>query len=241
MVRKDLREGGELRVCSVELGLVGEADGSAAVSMGDTRVVASLVGPTQPRYGRHELYNQASIEIEINLPNKSVVDGADVNQQKRKYEKFLKEGISGCVDLSKYPRMLILFSVLIINNDGALMSVALNACVLALLDAGVPMHYAPSAVTISAFSQNSETKKYLLLDPTQEEEKDSLANSTIVLRPPGVVGVNSAEACVICSESTGIVSIDTFKNVMTLAAEASLSIHETMKKFMEAKHMGSSL
>ena len=39
--------------------------------------------------------------------------------------------------LSKFPRLFILIKVLIVNDDGAALAVACNACTIALLDSGM--------------------------------------------------------------------------------------------------------
>jgi exosome complex component RRP41 len=233
MLRRDLRNPGDLRPFSVELGLISEADGSAAVSFGNTKVVASLVGPAQPKYGRHELYDRAAIEFDIQITAKTIVEGSDVMQQKKRYEQFLKDALEGCIDATKFPRTLILFNVLMVNNDGSLLEAAVNACVLAVLDAGLPMLFVPTAIAISSFGAQS-TETSLLVDPTLAEETDSSANCTIVLR----VSSGSDRSSVIATECTGLISVEAYKAANELAVLNCQTLLATMRRFMEAKIVG---
>jgi ribonuclease PH len=233
MLRKDLRGEKELRQLTVELGLVTEADGSAAVSMGATKVIASLTGPTQPKFGRHELHDKACIEIEVQIPTKTIVDGMDVMQQKKRYERFLKDSLEGCIDIAQFPRMLLLFNVMVVCNDGALMSTAVNACVLAALDAGLPMFFVPTAVSICTFVKDNKAA-VLILDPTASEEKESTAKCTIVVRQPAP-GEEENGVNFVASECAGLLSLDAYSEVNDLAAQTSVTLHSSMRQFMEAK------
>lgn len=229
MLRKDLRTATQVRPLSVELGLISEADGSAQVSMGNTRVVASLVGPTQPRYGRHEQYDRASVDIEVELPGNQRNDNAEHMQHKRKCEKYLRDSLLSCIELQNFPRMIILFRVLVVSDDGSMFAVALNACVLALLDAGLPMNCVPNAVSLCALQVNSHTK--IALDPSLQEETDCLASYNFTILP-----VNGQESGgIIVTDCSGAISMESLQEASDLAIQTSNALCTTMRKFMEAK------
>ena len=74
--------------------------------------------------------------------------------------------------------MLIYFRIVVISDDGSMMSVALNACVLALLDAGLPMFYVPNSVCFSVAQDKS-----IYLDPSTKEEESAIASLLFTLNP----------------------------------------------------------
>ena len=209
MIRMDLRKTNQARSLSAELGVITEADGSCLLQSGGTKVAASVVGPTQPRYSRHDLHDRASVEIDINMCSKlrpQDSDNFEDTLQRKACGKFIAESITDCLNLEQFPRMLILFTVNVIVADGGLLSTALNACVLALLDGGLLMRYVPCSISICAIrtvsasgdigtirgSNNSScasidnisTEKFytMLLDPNKSEEDEAAARFIYSIR-----------------------------------------------------------
>jgi len=208
MIRSDLRKLEETREVSIELGLISEADGSAEVQAArpvesitkpGTKVVASVSGPTQPRFSRHELYDRASIDFQLDIAVPGVTatswSTADLYTRKKCLIKFLRNVLTPCIRLEDFPRMLIVFNVFVSSSDGAEMGMTLNTCLLALLDASIPLHYIPCAAslcssispsvpvsiaTTSTMAKNETEITQILLDPTREEEENSRSVYTIV-------------------------------------------------------------
>lgn len=241
MLRKDLRTPLQSRPFSVELGVVLEADGSAQIAMGNSRVVASVIGPTQPKYGRHEVFDRATIDIEVELPSGSASNGLDLMQQKRSCESFLKESLATCVDLKRFPRLLILLKVLVVNNDGSILSAALNACILSLLDAGLPMHFVPNAVSLASVVDPVDSTTALVLDPSVEEELTASASYTFTVKPQSFGSENSSEGELIASESSGNFNMTALNEAISLALQTSQQLQVTMRNAMMAKVAPSSL
>lgn len=231
MMRKDLRTPAQTRQLSVELGAVVEADGSAQIAMGNTRIVASVMGPTQPRYSRHEVFDRATVDVEVEIPSNVGSNGMDMMQQKRKCEAYLRESLATCIDLKRFPRLLILFKVLVISNDGSMLSVALNACILSLLDAGLPMNSVPNAVTVCESSRDNT----LLLDPSLEEESASVSSYTFTLKSGPVDVKSSADCELIVSECAGKIEMETLNKAINLAMQTSKELKITMRNLVEAK------
>ena len=231
MLRKDLRSPLQSRALSSELGVVLEADGSAQITMGSSKIVASVVGPTQPKYGRHELFDRASIDVEVELSSSVANNGMDKLQQKKNCESFLKESLSTCIELQQFPRLLILFKVLVVSNDGSMFAVALNTCILALLDAGLPMKFVPNAVSLC--SKNTATE--LFLDPSLEEESEAAANYTFTIKPVPVNNTENVEGEIIVSNCAGSFSMDNLNIAISAAMEASQVAQAMMRSVVEAK------
>lgn len=82
-----------------------------------------------------------------------------------------------------YPRSLITLSIHVLSQDGSLLAACLNACTLALIDAGVPMKdyiCACTAGSTSSYSSNDEAADPLLdLNTMEEQELPFLTVATV--------------------------------------------------------------
>lgn len=166
MLRKDLRTNTQSRPFSVTLGGVGEADGAARVSQGSTLAITTVTGPAQPRYSRHEEYDKCKVEVTVNFASKQS-DSARSFCNESRIVKFIQQVLESCIILENFPRLLIHLNILIVRNEGAALSTALNSCTLALLDAGIPMKAYASCVEVAMLEGG------FAVDPTLEEENDS--------------------------------------------------------------------
>eukprot|EP00571_Detonula_confervacea_P016562 CAMPEP_0172310456 /NCGR_PEP_ID=MMETSP1058-20130122/11494_1 /TAXON_ID=83371 /ORGANISM="Detonula confervacea, Strain CCMP 353" /LENGTH=309 /DNA_ID=CAMNT_0013023263 /DNA_START=52 /DNA_END=978 /DNA_ORIENTATION=- len=101
----------------------------------------------------------------------------------RELEYFLRDALSSCILLEKYPRCVIQVVIQVVQADGSVLGSAVNCAVLALMDAGVAMRGLPVAATCCVVMNNyyavvekneKESKKdnaaTIWLDPTAEEE-----------------------------------------------------------------------
>ena len=108
----------------------------------------------------------------------------------RELEYFLRDALSSCIILERYPRCVIQVVIQIVQADGSVLGSAVNCALLALMDAGVAMWGLPVAstcvvipkscydntTTIDEDDAGVETTKekhdddVIWLDPTAEEE-----------------------------------------------------------------------
>ena len=144
-MRADLRDSFQLREFSAESGIIKEADGSCKFAHGDSAVLVSVYGPCQPKHSRLEMYNRATLDFEFTMPG-------DVRENKSlEYEtvRILRSSLTHCLCLSEFPRLCILIKIVVLNHNGSLVSTSLNACILACVNAGIPMR----CITVS-YSNN---------------------------------------------------------------------------------------
>ena len=176
MPRPDFRDDHQLRPLACVLGEISEATGSCTFSHGHTEATATVYGPSQPKYTRHERFDSACLEVTFSV----LGSGSGTARVERSAAKFLRQALTGAVVLTDHPRMLIAVKVCVVRDDGAMLSVALNAAALALLDAGIGMRYVPNAVTICSSRSSSSA---LVLDPTAAEEDGAAALYLFALNP----------------------------------------------------------
>ena len=131
-----------------ELGVVEAAQGSCRFNSGGTVVLATAEGPM------HDSERAASqdparggLEVRVSLGNRG---GSDRVVVERRLEEELTAVLRNAVDLDAFPRELARVTVLVVVDGGAAATAALNAAVLALLDARLPLASVPLAVDATA-------------------------------------------------------------------------------------------
>lgn len=177
VMRPDGRMSNQIRPYSVEYGVIHEpsAIGSARWTQGRTEILVSVHGPSQPRYNRHEMYNQMTLELDIHR-----VGSSDRSRKEsHSIEMSLHKSLLSCIDVERYPRTILLIKVSIIKDDGSLYGNIFNACIVALLDSSIAMTCTPLATQMSY----SNEIQGLLLDPTYDEEISSNSSIFVVTKP----------------------------------------------------------
>ena len=149
--RTDLRQYEELRPMKVEFDIASEATSSVIVSQGKTKVSVSVYGPAQPRYMRQEEYDKCTLDIEYRANYNTSTSSRNLIENDGKV--MVKKILEPALLLDQFPRMMISMKVNILQDDGSLNAVVLNACTLALCKSGIPMAYIPVSgyVILSVF------------------------------------------------------------------------------------------
>jgi ribonuclease PH len=234
MIRKDLRGWDQTRKIGITLGGVLEADGAARFSLGDTSVLATVSGPAQPRYSRHEDAEKGKIEVEVNMARES-----GVNSNELVVAEYIRNTLTNCVKLEAFPRLLIVVKVLVVRNDGSVLSASVNACILALLDAGIPMNQFATCIEFG-FVSNQQ-----LLDPTSQEEQQSEANVSVAIasnwRQDNII--SATESKIIALEVQGNLTGSDLAATLDNAEKFACSLGITFRKAIENKiiHSNNSL
>lgn len=145
--RLDGRKRDELRETSMEVDVLENAEGSARVETGNTRVVASVFGPQELHPKHLQEPDCAVIKMRYNMAPFSVDDRMRPGPNRRAKEIGLvaKKALVPAVDLHEFPNAGIDISMEIIESDGGTRVTGINAAALALADAGIPMEGLVSA------------------------------------------------------------------------------------------------
>ncbi|KAJ3126402.1 Exosome component 5 [Physocladia obscura] len=147
----------QLRPLATSLSILSRADGSARFSFGKSSVLAAVYGPKEVKL-RDELLDSAKIDV-LFRPLVGISGTAE-----RFYERTIREILEIAILKYLHPRTCIQVTVQVISDDGCILSSAINATILALLDAGVPLKNMVASVTCIV---NSE--RILILDPSKSE------------------------------------------------------------------------
>jgi exosome complex component RRP46 len=228
IMRKDLRQNNQSRKTSIKLGGVVEVDGAAQFSQGNTVVLATISGPAQARYARHENADKCTVEVEVNMAGDSAVSSTASDLV---LSLFIQRALSACIKLDAFPRLLIVVKVLVLRNDGSLLSTALNACTLALLDASTPMRWFAPCVELGFLGDDT-----VLLDPSSSEEHQSKATLAVAMADNWVQGgMSIGGPQVVSMEVHGDLSVQDLNRSLDQAEQFVLSLALTFRDAIEKK------
>jgi exosome complex component RRP41 len=167
--RADGRADAALRPCTVELGLLSSTDGSARLRAGGTRVLASVHGPRPARGARLEDAARARFEVFV-----SPAAGAGGDARAAELTGLLRAALAPLLLLEAAPRCVVTLCVHVQADDGAAAAVAINASVLALADAGVPLRALAAAATVAAGADGRA-----VVDATADEAAPGAARALV--------------------------------------------------------------
>ncbi|KAI7861471.1 ribosomal protein S5 domain 2-type protein [Spinellus fusiger] len=219
MIRPDRRTNTtQLRVLTASQNVLHRADGSAKFDFGDTSVLVSVVGPIEVPL-RDERLDEATVEV--------VVRPADnyPSTKEKLIETLLQSAFEPMILGGMMPRTLLQIVVQLIKDDGSVLSAAVNAITLALLDAGVPIKYLAASLTCMV----DKHTQALTLDPTAAELENASSVHTFAFDnsqgPPHVL----------LSDSTGIFSEEQYFTSHDACYKATEAVHAFLRASVTSK------
>jgi exosome complex component RRP41 len=151
-LRLDGRKSGELRRLRCKMGVFGQADGSAYIEQGNTKVLAAVYGP-------HEVKGNAAKNSEhviVNCQYSMAVFSTGERKRRPRGDRkstemsvHLRQTFQAAIRTELYPRSQIDIFVEVLQADGGNYCACVNAATLALIDAGIPLRDYVCACTAS--------------------------------------------------------------------------------------------
>ncbi|KAL0132658.1 hypothetical protein PUN28_000426 [Cardiocondyla obscurior] len=180
-LRVDGRRALELRQIRMRMGVFGQADGSAYIEHGNTKILATVYGPHQSRSSASRNNTKAVVNCQYSMAVFSFTSGerkrrprGDWKSQERSVQ--LRHAMEAIIHLELYPRSQIDVFVEVLQVDGSDYCASVNAATLALVDAGIPIKNYAVGCTVTLINQ-----------PSTEDEDKTLAT--------GVLDANFVEEC----------------------------------------------
>ncbi|KAG0717862.1 Exosome complex component RRP46 [Chionoecetes opilio] len=200
-----------------DLTFLSRSDGSALYSIGLTAALASVNGPGDVKVS-NRLYNRSHVEVCY-----SPSTGHPMIRE-RALESIIMRTVEKAILVHLHPRTAINISIQEMQSDGLALSVSVNAACLALLDAGIQMKTTFAAITccITPFGT-------ILIDPTEAEIQESVAEATFVFD-------GSGEAKVLTALQDGHLSYEDFKRCLQQCQEASKDVFAFYRGTIEKKY-----
>ncbi|KAL5021551.1 hypothetical protein ScPMuIL_000706 [Solemya velum] len=141
--RIDGRRPHELRKIQCRLGIFKQADGSAYIEQGNTKVLAAVYGPHEIRGSRGKaLHDKVLVNCQYSMATFSTGERKRRPRGDRKSQEMtmhLKQTFDAAIQTALYPRSQIDIFVEVLQSDGGNYCASVNAATLAVIDAGIPM------------------------------------------------------------------------------------------------------
>ncbi|CAG8661482.1 5457_t:CDS:2 [Acaulospora morrowiae] len=217
-LRQDGRRANELRKIKCKPSVLSQADGSSYIEQGNTKCLAAVYGPREARQKGQVIHNKASINVELSLAPFSMSE----RKKRTKYDKRLleiasavKQTFEPVIMTSLFARSQIDIYLQILQFDGGIIQICINAATLALIDAGIPMLEYVCACSAGIIENT------ILLDLNNTEESFDTPELTVALLP------KSEKVTLLQLDSR--LQVNEFENVMRTAAKGCKEIYEVLE------------
>ncbi len=222
--RMDGRETEEVRETTMKVGVLDEADGSAMVETGNTRVIASVFGPQELHPKHLQEPDRAVIKMRYNMAPFSVDDRMRPGPNRRSKEIGLvaRRALEPAIELENFPKAGIDISMEVVESDGGTRVTGINAAALALADAGIPMKGMVSACAAGVVEDTP------VLDVDGPEDK--YGNSDIP-----IAVINGGDEITLL-QMDGDISKETLEECISLAKEGCEQLYEQQRQTLIEKY-----
>jgi len=224
IVRHDGRAPEELRPIRMEVGVLSNADGSAYVEYGRTRVMAAVYGPREVHPKHMALPDRALIRCRYHMAPFSTDERKSPAPTRREIElsKVIREALESVVFTNLYPRTTIDVFIEIIEADGGTRTAAVTAASLALADAGIQMRDLVAGVAVG------KVQGVLVLDIDQLEDEYGEADMPVAMAP-GLGWVTLLQL-------NGVLTGEEFRRAMELARKGIEVIYKMQREALRRKY-----
>lgn len=231
--RPDGRASSQLRPVELRVGAVPNAAGSAFYQQGKTKLIAGVYGPRQ-LVGLHSHgLAEGVLNVEIQFANFASRQGADGEFEKRAllYSSVLQRALESVVLLGRYPKAAIDITILVLEDDGAVLSASLAAASLALADAAIEMKDLIVGATVHLVGGSGPSAKpALLLDCCADEERN-LPDSSAVVH----LGFCCSRKLMCMMHSVGPLPGGPFEEMVLLAKDTAEAVGAEIRECLEKR------
>lgn len=224
-VRLDGRKPDELRPTKIEVGVLGNADGSAYIEQGKTKILAAVYGPRDIHPRHLALPDRSLLRCRYHMAPFSVEERKSPAPSRRDIEisKVVREALEPSVFLEYYPRTSIDLFTEVLQADGGTRCSSITVASLALADAGIPMR------DLVAACAAGKVEGHLVLDLDDSEDKEGEADVPLAFTPH----LNA----VTLLQMNGMLTIDEFEQAVNLALQGCKQLYSLQKETLKAKYV----
>ena len=222
--RPDGRKNDEIRKMDAKVGVVPRADGSAIFSFGDTIAIAAVYGPKKMHPQHQQDPEKGTLRCSYNMLSFSVTERIRPGPNRRSTEigKITEWALEPVLMIKKYPNMVVDVHINILQANASTRCAGINAAILALAHAGIPMKEMVSSISIGKLD------KQLVVDLNKEEEdwEDGEGSTDIP-----ITMTNSGKITHL--QLDGKITTKDLKEAIKLASKATREIYEIQKKALK--------
>ncbi len=224
-IRMDGRRLDELRPAKIEVGVLGNADGSAYIEQGKNKILAAVYGPREVHPRHLALPDRALLRCRYHMAPFSVEERKSPAPSRREMElsKVIREALEPSVFVEYYPRTSIDLFMEVLQADGGTRCASITVASLALADAGIPMR------DLVAACASGKVEGHLVLDLDDSEDKKGEADVPLAFMP----NLNA----ITLLQMDGMLSVEEFEQVVNLALKGCKQMYELQKETLRMKYV----
>lgn len=178
-LRLDGRRPDELRPMKMEVGVLKNADGSAIVEVGNTKILAAVYGPREMHPRHLALPNRAVLRVRYHMTPFSTDERKNPAPSRREIElsKVIREALESQILVEQFPRTSIDIFMEVLQADAGTRLASLMAASLAVVDAGIPVRDLIAAVAVG------KADGVVVLDLNEPEDMWGEADMPVAMMP----------------------------------------------------------
>ena len=223
--RVDGRAPEELRPVRMEVGVLKNADGSALVEYGNTKVLAAVYGPREVMPKHVALPDRAVIRCRYRMLSFSAEERKSPAPSRREIElsKVIREALEPAIMSELFPRTAIDIFIEVLNADGGTRTAGVTAASLALADAGIPLRDLVAGVAVG------KVDGVLVLDINQIEDMYGEADMPVAAMP--------SLGRITLLQLNGVLAPDEFRQALALALYGIRKLYDLQKEALRRKYI----
>jgi exosome complex component MTR3 len=179
--RVDGRNAEDFRQPCLQQGVLSNAQGSAYVETGKTKVMVGIFGPRESDTShRDTFYSQGRIAVDVSIvkfPSKPKV-GPRKTPEETELARMVQASVQSTILLEKFPKLVLDINCSVLEQDGNVASAIINAATLALADAGIEMRDMVSSCSVALLPG-----KICVVDPSGAEEVVQVGKAVVSVSP----------------------------------------------------------
>ncbi|MGC8936311.1 MAG: exosome complex exonuclease Rrp41 [Candidatus Methanomethylicaceae archaeon] len=220
--RLDGRRFDELRPIKFEIGVLKNADGSAYVEWGRTKILVGVFGPRELHPKHLALPDRCLIRARYHMAPFSVEERKSPAPSRREIElsKVIREALEPAIFVELFPRTTIDIFAEVLQADGSTRCAAISTAALALADAGIPMRDLVSSVAVAKVEGN------LVLDVMDMEDKLGDSDMPLAMMP--------SKNLVTLIQMDGLLSQEEFVKSVELAKKGCMEVYAKQKEALDS-------
>jgi len=222
--RTDGRRPDEMRPIKMEVGILKNANGSAIVEMGKTKVLTAVYGPREMHPRHLALPDRTVMRVRYHMTPFSTDDRKNPSLSRREIEisKVIREALEAAVLAETFPRTTIDVFSEVLQADAGTRLVALMSASLAVADAGIPMRDLIAGVAVG------KADGTLVLDLNEEEDMWGEADMPIAMMP--------SLSQVTLLQLNGNFTPEEFRAAIQLASKGIEELYKLQKETLTSKY-----
>lgn len=205
------------------------AAGSAYLAQGGTKIMATVYGPRQAADREARSEGLLSVEVQFAPFSSREIRREDAEKRSALYNSLLRSTLESVVLVERYAKTVFDVNLLVLEDDGAVLSGGLTAASLALADAKVEMRDVAAGATVHLAAGEGRSSE-ILLDCDRKEES-SLPGGSAVLH----LGLCPARGKLCLLHSAGPLPPKAFEQMVLLAKETAEAVGTEMRRCLERR------